>query len=285
MTTKKVLAIIGSPHEGETYKAVETFERELKSMEAVDFEYVWLKDLDLGTCRGCFLCFSKGEKSCPMKDDRDLLFDKIAGADGVVFATPNYALQVTAIMKNFYDRFAFVFHRPCFFYKAATSIVTQGVYGGGDIVKYIDTVSEFWGFRVSKGISLTAPPEVRLPEAQRKIDLQISRSVKNFYSVLNDPGAYTPSLKRFAIFHAARTSIEISADRNGADYNYFKDKGWFESDFYCEAKLNPAQKVLGSFLDIFIRRQAVKDKQQKDTHEFELEHNKTGNKSTSQARL
>lgn len=266
MATKKVLAIIGSPHKGETYKAVETFERGLKSMEAVDFEYVWLKDLDLGTCRGCFLCFSKGEKSCPMKDDRDVLLDKIAGADGVVFATPNYALQVTAIMKNFYDRFAFVFHRPCFFYKAATSIVTQGVYGGGDIVKYIDTVSEFWGFRVSKGISLTAPPVDRLPEAQRKIDSKILESAKNFHTVLNSTKAYTPSLKRLAIFHASRTGIKLTADRKGADYNYFKEKGWYESNFYCDTKLNPAQKSFGALLDKFISNQAEKDKRKMEAY-------------------
>jgi hypothetical protein len=42
----------------------------------------------ISACRGCKTCFNKGEEHCPLNDDRDLLFDKIAASDGVVFASP-----------------------------------------------------------------------------------------------------------------------------------------------------------------------------------------------------
>lgn len=263
---KKILAILGSPRKGESYKAVQAFERELKSREEMDFEYLFLKDYDLGTCRGCFLCLSKGEKYCPLKDDRDVIIEKMMAADGVIFATPNYSLQVTAIMKNFFDRLAFIFHRPCFFYKSATAIVTQGVYGGGEITKYLATLAEFWGFRVVKGIVLTTPPGIRLPVEQNKIDKKIANAALGFHRALSDRSPYRPTLKRLAIFHASRTSHRVMSDRSGADYNYFKEQGWLESDFFCEARLNPAQKLVGKAIDRIIAGQLNKTKKEQEAY-------------------
>ncbi len=107
-------------------------------------------------CRGCKNCFRKGEEFCPLKDDRDVLIEKMMTSDGVVFATPNYSYQVSAIMKMFLDRLGFVFHRPRFFGKTFTSIVAQGIYGGSKIVKYLDFVGMGLGFNVVKGSCTTA---------------------------------------------------------------------------------------------------------------------------------
>ncbi len=90
-----------------------------------------------------------------MKDDRDVLIEKIMASDGVVFASPNYSFQVSAIMKAFLDRLGFAFHRPRFFGKTFTSIVTQGIYGGGKIVDYLDFVANGLGFNTVKGSCIT----------------------------------------------------------------------------------------------------------------------------------
>ena len=37
------------------------------------------------------LCLNKGEELCPLKDDRDLLIDKMNNSDGIIFASPNYS--------------------------------------------------------------------------------------------------------------------------------------------------------------------------------------------------
>ena len=66
-------------------------------------------------------------------------------SDGVVFATPNYSFHVSGLMKLFVDRLAFNFHRPRFFGKTCTSIVTQGIAGGGKIV-------EIWNSKEAAGL-------------------------------------------------------------------------------------------------------------------------------------
>ena len=113
---KKVTVFIGSPRKQATYQAVQEFEKNLKSYAEIDFEYVFLNDYNLGNCKGCCLCFNKGEEYCPLKDDRDLLLEKMNNSDGVIFATPNYAFQVTALMKNFSGPAELCFTQTAFFW-------------------------------------------------------------------------------------------------------------------------------------------------------------------------
>ncbi len=153
---KKVTAFVGTARKQHTYYAVQKFLSSLQSLGDVEYEIVALTDFRLGTCRGCKNCFCKGEEFCPLKDDRDVLMGKMMTSDGVVFASPNYSYQVTAVMKMFLDRLGFVFHRPRFFGKTFTSIVAQGICGGSKIVRYLDFVGVGLGFNVVKGSCTTA---------------------------------------------------------------------------------------------------------------------------------
>ena len=132
----KVTAFIGSARKQHTYKASEQFLQKLRSRGYIESEIVMLSDYNLEICKGCLLCLDKGEEFCPLTDDRDKLIEKIINSDGVIFASPTYVFQVSGLMKIFLDRLAFCFHRPRFFGKTFTSIVTQGISGGDDIVKY-----------------------------------------------------------------------------------------------------------------------------------------------------
>ena len=88
---KKVVIFIGSRQKRATLRAAQEFEKDIKVYGETDVEYIFLKDYRLDYCIGCNQCFTRGEDHCPLKDDRDLLLEKIYQADGVVFATPNYA--------------------------------------------------------------------------------------------------------------------------------------------------------------------------------------------------
>lgn len=72
---KKETAIIGSARKGATYQAVWEFAQNIELHDAIDFEYVFLSDYNLEFCRGCKLCFDRGEEHCPLKDDRDRLLE------------------------------------------------------------------------------------------------------------------------------------------------------------------------------------------------------------------
>jgi hypothetical protein len=49
----------------------------------------------------------------------------------------------------------------------------------------------------------------------------------------------------------------MSLDEEYRDYNYFKERGWFESDYYYDTSLGPIKKAAGHLFDLF-GRQMVK---------------------------
>ena len=251
---KKVTAFIGTQSKKATYLAVQEFEKNLKQYADIDFEYVFLSDYRLEFCRGCKLCFLKGEEYCPSKDDRDVLLKKMEHSDGVILATPVYTFQVTARMKNFLDRLAFICHRPRFFGKACTAIVTQGIYGGEGVLKYLNFTAENLGFQVSKGcVMTTLDPMTKLQ--RKKLIQETKKASARFYKELMRPTP-SPSFFKLMIFRMARTNIKF-LDKKYRDYKYYKEKGWFESDYYYPTSLGIIKKLAGNLFD-FLGRQMVK---------------------------
>lgn len=239
---KRVTAFVGTARKKSTYSAVRQFLDNLQSLGDVEYEIVALSDHRLGICRGCKLCFVKGEEFCPLKDDRDVLIEKTMASDGVVFASPNYSFQVSALMKMFLDRLGFVFHQPCSFGKTFTSIIAQGIYGGDKIVEYLDLVGNGLGFNTVKGCCITAFEPMTEKEKQN-IDRALAEHSRQFYQTLVKPAYPVPTLLRLWAFRMARTSIWLTLDDSNRDYRYYKDKGWFQSDYYYPSRLGALKNV------------------------------------------
>ncbi len=245
---KKVTAFVGSAHKRNTHNAVVQFLNNLQALGDVECEIVTLSDYKLGTCRGCRLCFEKGEEFCPFKDDRDVLIEKMLASDGVVLASPNYSFGVSAIMKTFLDRLGFVFHRPLFFGKTLTSIVVQGSFGGGKIAKYLDFVGNGLGFSTVKGTcNMTLEPITA--KQQQKIDRALAGQSRRFHKRLMKPAYPVPALLKLLIFRASRTAMSRMLDDKSRDYRYYAEKGWFASDYYYPTRLGVLKRGAGKLFD------------------------------------
>jgi hypothetical protein len=176
-------------------------------------------------------------------------------SDGVIFASPNYSFQVSAIMKTFLDRLGFVFHRPCFFGKGFTSIVVQGFYGGPKIVEYLDFVGNGLGFNVVRGSCITAL-EPMTEKEQRKTESILKTQSQRFHDRLSQPSYPAPSLFKLMVFRMSRTSIRLLLNEAYRDYTYYRHKGWFESDYFYPVRLNVFKKAVGSLFDYTTSRRA-----------------------------
>ena len=252
---KKVTAFVGTARKKHTYYTVHQFLSSLQSLGDVEYEIVHLTDYHLETCRGCKTCFNKGEEFCPLKDDRDVIIENMLTSDGVVFASPNYSYQVSAIMKTLLDRLGFAFHRPRFFGKTFTSIVAQGIYGGSKIVQYLDFAGMGLGFNVVKGSCTTALDPMSEQE-RRKIDNIVAAHSRRFHHRLSHKPYPEPTLFKLWIFRASRTSMRLMLDETYRDYTFYRDKGWFESDYFYPVRLNMFKKAVGSLFDYTISRSA-----------------------------
>jgi multimeric flavodoxin WrbA len=255
MSTKRVTAFVGTARKKHTHDAVVQFLSKLQSMGDIETEIVHLSDYRLELCRGCKVCFEKGEEHCPLKDYRDVLIEKIMASDGVVFASPNYSFQVSALLKAFLDRLGFAFHRPRFFGKTFTSIVVQGFYGGGKIVSYLDFVANGLGFNTVKGSSLTALEPMSEKET-RKRDRVLAGQAKRYYATLQKPGYPAPTLMKLMIFRMGRTNVKVGLDDRFRDYTYYTGKGWLESDYFYPTRLGLLMKGAGRLFDSVFTRMA-----------------------------
>ena len=117
----KIVAICGSPHKGNTYDILKMLQQ---SNAEIDFKILMLSELNLKDCLGCYSCINTGEENCPLKDDRDMIIEEMKDADGTIFASPTYARTISALMKKFVERTSYISHRPIFFGKYATALVT-----------------------------------------------------------------------------------------------------------------------------------------------------------------
>ncbi len=244
----KVTAFIGNVRKKYTYDATVQLLEKLRSHGDIEYEIVMLGDYRLGICRGCKQCFEKGEECCPLKDDRDVLLEKINSSDGIVLASPNYSFNVSGLMKVFLDRLGFIFHRPCFFGKAYTSVVVQGIYRGKEISKYFNFIGNGLGFTVVNGCCLTAI-EPMTEKDRKTFDRVLDRLSGKFHAALARKKYPAPGLFKLFIFRYARTSMKLLLDDRSRDYAYYKKNGWFESEYYYPIQLNPFKKLAGRLFD------------------------------------
>ncbi len=254
---KTITAFVGSARKhGVTYRATRELLDDLQSFGDVRSELVFLSEYDVGLCRGCKACFIRGEEFCPLHDDdRDLLIEKMARADGVVLASPVYSFQVSAHVKALLDRLGFAFHRPRFHGKAYTSIVVEGLLGGRDVVRYLDLVGRGLGFNVVRGTCVVCRKnpdtahEPMLEEERRAMDDALARLAGRFHEQLTSDPFPRPTLLQLFGFRMARTSIGLEQPPDRPDHVYYRDRGWFESDYYYPARLGPLRRAAGAAFD------------------------------------
>jgi multimeric flavodoxin WrbA len=253
---KSVTAFVGSARKhGITHRATRRFLDDLESFGDVRSEIVFLSDHDIGLCRGCKACFIRGEEFCPLHDDRDLLVEMMARSDGVVLASPVYSFQVSGHVKAFLDRLGFAFHRPRFHGKAWTSIVVEGLYGGRDVVKYLDLVGGALGFNVVKGSRIVCRKnpdtahEPMLDDERRKMDDALARQSTRFHEQLTSPPFPEPTMLQLFGFRMARTSIRLELADDRPDHAYYRERNWFDSGYYYPTTLGPLKRAAGAAFD------------------------------------
>ena len=253
MAVKKVTAFVGAARKGYTYQATREFLDQLEALSGVETELIRLSDYHLEPCRGCKACFMKGEQFCPLGDDRDALLAKMKDADGVVFASPNYSFQVSGLMKLFLDRLGYGCHRPQYHGKAFTSIVVQGFFGGDTILKYFDLMGTALGFDVVKGTCSTALVPMTEKERHER-NAALAKQAKRFTAQMAKDAPHVPGVVEVVLFRMGRNSVRIELDETAADYKYFAERGWFDSDFFYPTRLGFMKKSVGRLADAYFAR-------------------------------
>ena len=75
---------------------------------------------------------------------------------------------------------------------------------------------------------------------QKKLTQKIKKASVRFYKKLMRPTP-PPTIFRLILFRMSRTNVQLLAQKY-YDYQYYKEKGWIESDYYYDTSVENALK-------------------------------------------
>ncbi len=256
-----IVAVMGSPHRGNSLNLTRRFGKELARHGDVTFEYIHLREKNLEPCRGCFTCFLRGEEYCPLKDDKEEIARALDRADGVIFVSPVYAVHVTWLMKLFIDRFAYVFHRPRFAGKYSLALGTTGSMGLKEALGYLREVATSWGFAHVESHGIVALPKGMKAEPFIKEKDRTAEVAEKFYWAIKENRPRKLTLGDNMNFRMMRAVYSRMEEHSPTDHRYWKEKGWLEPGaryFIDNVKINPLKDSLAKLIAWYMGRQIDK---------------------------
>jgi len=254
----KVLVIVGSSRgKGNTYKVTKQLEEKIKKLGEVEFDYLFLKEANLKPCRGCFTCVTRGEQLCPIKDDRAKIEEQMLNSNGVIFASPVYVFNVTALMKNFIDRFGYASHRPLFFNQSAMAIATSSGGGLKETLNYLESITRSWGFNfVDKMGIITHPYLIHTPRYNKEVENNMDKIARIFYHSLKTKERKAPKLGELIQFRVMRVHAIDTKEYFTADYKYYKEKGLLDRSkkYFIDIEINFFNNMFAGMIEKLIAR-------------------------------
>ena len=136
----KILGIVGTPiKNGNCQYILEEALRVAGEETWAETELIHLEDYRIEYCIGCEGCLRRAHKvqkkvgfdvipvpiegyNCTIKDDMEIIHEKMIQADGIIFAAPVYILTIPGQMKTFIDRCRTFVHDFRLLDKAAGSL-------------------------------------------------------------------------------------------------------------------------------------------------------------------
>lgn len=223
-----ITLVYGTERKGSTYNIAQLFLKRIKDDKSDITEIFLPKDMP-HFCKGCSLCFMKGEEYCPDYEQVNKIKIALEKADLLIFASPVYVYHTTGQMKALLDHFAYqwMVHRPnkVMFKKIALVISTAAGAGMKSTNKDIADSLTFWGvariFKYGKGVAAidwNGVSDAKKSDINRDVDRISKKIISKFRNV-------TPSIKVKALYYIMRIA-QKRGGFNEADVEYWKEQGW-----------------------------------------------------------
>lgn len=169
-----------------------------------------------------------------------MIIQELAAADGLILASPVYSHMVSALMKNFFDRFGYMAHRPQFFDKYAMSLAICSGYGADEAIKYMNKMLSVFGFNLAPSLELQFRPGT-LPEKNKRLNKEKTiGAVQSLIKRIEKGGRDKPTLNLMIPFNIFKYVSRLDNSLMEADFKYYADK----DDYYYDTNINPVKKFI-----------------------------------------
>ncbi len=194
----------------------------LRRFSANPVEVVELEALKLRPCAGCYLCGTRLEGVCVLKDDYADLRERLDRAAGLVYLANGATGLIDPVFKTFLDRSWDLAHRPRWHAKHGLVVVTGG--GALDVegVRILDNILSKTGTRVVAALAQSESPPSAFAATVRHAVQDLDRAM--------DEGWRHPD--RFRVRASGWAFRDLAAAYGmvmKADYAYHRDRGLFDA--------------------------------------------------------
>ncbi|MBW1734205.1 MAG: flavodoxin family protein [Deltaproteobacteria bacterium] len=103
-TKKKILVLLGRPRKkgNSTTLAMEIAEG--AESEGAEVETLYINGMNIRACQACWTCQEEKSAGCPIDDDMQIIYPKLAEADCWVIASPVHWFNMSTQTKLWLDR-------------------------------------------------------------------------------------------------------------------------------------------------------------------------------------
>lgn len=230
----KILVLVGSyRRNGNTDQLTGLMKEHLKKeaerhQTALNIETIYLGQQNLQFCRGCRICYDRGEEHCPVKDDLLSIKAKMLEADGILIASPVYVDDVSGITKNFIDRLCHLCHRPQFAGKVAYAIATTGSSRTGKTLNTMTMAMRTWGFYIAGQSGFKMGALMKRDDTRASFDSQAAQTARRFFTAIYEKKFRNPAFLELMMFKIQQMSWQTHGVPGTVDYHYWEKQGWFE---------------------------------------------------------
>jgi multimeric flavodoxin WrbA len=257
----KIITLSGSRRKnGNTARSLQLLHEALKKEAeknnmTLEWKQIALSSMDIRPCRGCRLCFDKGEEACPLHDDLLAVHRMIKDSDCIVLASPVYVNDVSGTMKTLIDRLAFVCHRPQYHDSPFFLLATTGGSPCRHTIRTMQSAAVSWaaplagrialiGGALSEKEALAAVYGNKIAKAARRIVRFVSRRRYKKPSFL--------SLLVFAVQQYTWKRVFESEGYDSADARFWMEQRLFEKTYLFNHRSFPlktaAARVAGKII-------------------------------------
>ena len=221
----KVIGIASSP-KGKNSSTLKLLDSALKGANeaGAEVEIIDVAKLDIKYCKACDSCYEKGV--CVIKDDYQVVLEKLLAADGIIWSSPNYITNVTAQLKTVFDRSPLVIHEQLFEGKYGFSLTTAGSDDSGSVLEILNNFMLHSGGNTIGGVGCALAKGPEAMEAAIKKSYEMG---KDLVEAIKEKRQYP---EQEAVHKAWREQFKfvILANKERWEHNYshWVEKGWIQ---------------------------------------------------------
>lgn len=220
---KKVFVLIGSRHrDGNTKKLVK---RIIENLDKNDFEveYAFPKDYIIKPCIGCNNCFLTTK--CSIRDDIELLQEKIITSDVFIIASPVYLHYFTGDLKLILDRLAWWAHTLRLQGKPVVVLSTCSSNGFNTVIKPLsDIITLMGGNVIATSNAAEIPNQINNDKWLDEVTNEIAKRIIKFSCLPPQSNSFLENVfstcKRIM---TVQEELSKSSNEEYGEYNFWRN--------------------------------------------------------------